>query len=85
MRNFITVCRNVIAANNKRDWVNPSPSIRVSNSKTGKATKRGHKISIKDDQGNEVARIVSTTDGKPVLKCGAKVAIITEHEVEILE
>ena len=85
MKNFISVCKNVIASNNKRGWENPSPAIRVSNSKSGKASKRGHILAIKDSSGEEVARIISTTDGNPVIKCGAKVAIITKYETEILQ
>ena len=84
-KQFISVCKNVIGSNNKRGWVNPDPAIRVGRTKSGPATERGHIVAINDAQGNEVARILSTTDGKPVLKCGAKVAIVTEHPVEIIE
>lgn len=82
---YISVCKQVIAQNNKRDWVEPSPAIRVSNTPSGKVTQRGHTVAIKDSEGNVVAKIVSTTDGKPVIKCGAKVAIITEYETEVIE
>lgn len=85
MRNFISVCKNVIAGNNKAGWVNPQPAIRVSNTPSGKVTKRAHTLLIKDRAGNVVARIVSSQDGNPVIKCGAKVAIITEYETEIEE
>lgn len=84
MANFISVCKNVLASNNKRKWVDPEPAIRVSNTAKGLASKRAHTLAIKDSQGNIVARIVSSTDGNPVLKCGAKVAIITEYETEVL-
>lgn len=83
--NYISVCKNVIASNNKRNWENPDPAIRVSNTPSGKVTKRAHTLAIKDANGNIVARIVSTQDGSAVIKCGAKVAIITEYETEILE
>ena len=82
---FISVCKNVIASNNKRGWQDPDPAIRVSRTKSGKVTHRAHTLAIKDGDGNIVARIVSTQDGNPVIKCGAKVAIITEYEPEILE
>lgn len=82
---FISVCKNVIYSNNKKNWVDPQPAIRVSNTPSGKVTQRAHTLAIKDSQGNIVARIVSTKDGNPVIKCGAKVAIITEYETEILE
>lgn len=81
----ISVCKNVIASNNKRKWEDPDPAIRVSNTKSGKVIKRGHVVAILDSRGEEVARIVSTTDGTPVVSCGAKVAIITEFDVEVIE
>jgi hypothetical protein len=74
----------VIASNNKAGWVDPNPAIRVSNSKSGKVTGRAHSLAIKDGQGKIVAMIISTQDGQPVIKCGAKVAIITEFEPEII-
>ncbi|MBD99741.1 MAG: hypothetical protein CMO34_07855 [Verrucomicrobia bacterium] len=82
---YISVCKNVIASNNKRGWVDPNPAIRVSKTKAGKVTHRAHALAIKDKQGNVVATIVSTQDGEPVVKCGAKVTIITEYEPEIVE
>lgn len=83
--NYISVCKNVIASNNKAGWVEPQPAIRVSRSPSGKVTKRAHTLLIKDAAGNVVARIVSSQDGKPVISCGAKVAIITEYETEVEE
>ena len=82
---MISVCKQVIAQNNKRDWVNPAPAIRVSNTKYGKVTQRAHTLAIKDSNGNTVAKVVSTQDGNPVIGCGAKVAIITEYETEVVE
>lgn len=80
----VSVCKNVIAANNKRGWVDPDPAIRISNTKSGKAIARGHTVAIKDKAGNIVARIITTQDGTPVIKCGAKVGIVTEYPVEVL-
>lgn len=54
MKNFISVYKNVIASNNKRNWVDPNPAIQVSKTKS-------------------------------VIGCGAKVAIITEYETEVIE
>jgi hypothetical protein len=71
---YVSVCKNVIASNNKNGWKDPQPAIRVSNTPSGKVTTRAHTIAIKDKDGNTVARIVSTRDGNPVIKCGAKVA-----------
>lgn len=83
--NYISVCKNVIASNNKKHWINADPAIRISRSPSGKVTKRAHSLLIKDKDGEVVAKIVSSQDGSPVIKCGAKVAIITEYETEILE
>lgn len=81
----ISVCKNVISSNNKRGWKKPDPPIRISGSKSGKAIGRGHRVAIKDAKGNVVAEIVSTKDGAPVIKCGAKVGIITKYPAEVLE
>jgi len=83
--NILSVCKNVIASNNKRGWVCPEPSIRISKSKSGKASARAHEVGIVDKEGNVVARLISTKDGKPVIKCGAKVALVTEYDVVVIE
>ncbi len=82
--NIITVCKNVIASNNKRGWKCPDPAIRVAKSKSGKAVDRGHEVAIKDAAGNTVAVIVSSTDGNAILKCGAKVAIFTSFPAQVI-
>lgn len=82
---FLSVCKNVIAANNKRGWQDPQPAIRMSNTPSGKVTGRAHSVGITDANGNIVAWIISTTDGKPVIKCGAKVAIITQYDAIVLD
>lgn len=79
--NYLSVCKNVIAANNKIGWVDPAPTIRVSRTPSGKVIERAHEVGIVDAEGNIVARLVATQDGRPVIKCGAKVALITEHDV----
>lgn len=81
----ISICKNVIASNNKRNWKNPDPAIRVSTSKSGKVIKRSNHIGILDKDGNIVAEVISTTDGKPVISCGAKVGLMTKYEVIDLE
>lgn len=80
----VTVCKNVIASNNKRGWKDPDPAIRVAATKSGKAILRGHTVIITDKAGNAVATINSTADGRPVVKCGAKVAIFTTYPVEVV-
>ena len=81
---YISVCKQVIQKNNKNNWVDPKPAIRISKTAAGKASARGHIVCIFDGKGNVVARIVSSTDGKPVTKAGAKVAIVTKYEAKVL-
>jgi len=83
--NYISICKNVIMSNNKKNWVDPMPPIRVSKTPAGKVTTRSTHIGIVDKHGNIVARVVSTTDGKPVISCGAKVGLITEYDIVDLE
>ena len=83
--NYVSVCKNVIAGNNKKNWCDADPAIRVSSTPSGKVIARAHTLLIKDKDGNVVARVVSSQDGKPVIKCGAKVAIITEYPTEVQE
>lgn len=80
---FISVCKNIIQQNNKRKWEDPEPPIRVANTKSGKATFRCFEVDIVDGDGNVVASILTTKDGKPILNCGAKVAITTIYPVRI--
>lgn len=82
---FISVCKNVIGANNKKNWVCPDPAIRVSKSKHGKVTARAHKLGILDKDGNVVATIETTQDGKPIIGCGAKVAILTVYDTKVFK
>lgn len=81
---YISVCKQVIQQNNKNNWVDPKPAIRVSKTASGKASSRGNVVCIVDEKGNVVARIISSTDGKPVTKAGAKVAIVTKYEAKVL-
>lgn len=80
--NIITVCKNVIASNNKKNWIDPDPVIRVSETKSGQAIGRSNYLEIMDHWGMPVAWIEVTTDGKPIVKCGAKVAIKTLYPVQ---
>lgn len=77
----ITVCKNVIGQNNKAGWKNPKPPVRIANTCGGEYTDHVFEVSIKDKNGEEVAKVITTKDGKPVVKCGAKVAIITKYPV----
>jgi hypothetical protein len=82
---YISVCKNVIASNNKKSWIDPEPTIRVSKTPSGKVTNRVHSVGIVDSRGNVVAKMIATQDGKPVIKCGAKVALITEYDIVELD
>ena len=80
---ILTVCKNTIASNNKRKWENPAPAIRIAKTKSGKYTDHAHTLDILDKEGNVVASILTTQDGKPIVKCGAKVAIETKYPVKV--
>jgi hypothetical protein len=82
---ILTVCKNVIAANNKRQWKDASPPIRVANTAGGKAQLHAWQAYIVDKNGEIVATIWSTQDGKPIVKCGAKVAIETVYPAQFSE
>lgn len=82
---IVTVCKNTIAANNKRDWVDPKPAIRIARTPGAKADEYAHEAAIVDKNGEIVAVIHTTTDGQPIVKCGAKVAITTEFPVRKLK
>tara|TARA_B100000745_G_C19930555_1_gene313333 strand:+ start:204 stop:458 length:255 start_codon:yes stop_codon:yes gene_type:complete len=82
---FVSVCKNVIGRNNKKNWVDPDPTIRIGKTRSGSAVDRAHSVGIVDKDGIIVAKLVATQDGKPVIKCGAKVALITEYDVKVLE
>lgn len=77
----VSVCKNIIASNNKKGWINPDPTIRVSKTQAGKVVDRAFNIGIVDKDGNIVARLLSTKDGNPVIKCGAKVGLMTDYPV----
>lgn len=79
---YVSVCKQVIAQNNKKGWVDPAPTIRVSNTPSGKVTDRANAVEIVDADGNVVAELLATTDGKPVISCGAKVALVTKYPVQ---
>jgi len=81
----VSVCKNIIASNNKRGWRNPLPTIRVSKTPSGKVSARAHTIGIVDKNGVVVAKLVATKTGKPIIKCGARVALITNYDILILD
>lgn len=78
---YVSVCKNIIAQNNKRGWKDPSPTIRVSQTPSGRVVNRAHGVGIVDKNGTVVARLIATQDGNPVISCGARVALITNYDV----
>lgn len=80
---FISINKNTIAANNKAGWKDPQPPIRIAKSAKGPAVDYGHQVAILDKFGRTVAKIRTTEDGSPLLKCGAKVAIETKYDVRV--
>lgn len=78
---WLSVCKNVIMSNNKKNWVDPDPAIRIGSSKSGKAIGRANTVHILGHDGKVCATIYSSKDGKAILKCGAKVAIETHNMV----
>lgn len=79
----VTVCKNVIAANNKRGWKNADPPIRCSRTPAGKHVGHYYTGHICDREGRIVATIKTTRTGKPIVKCGAKVAIFTKYPLYV--
>lgn len=59
------------------------PVIRFQTGKYGKST-YGDEIAIYDENGREVARFLAKLDGKPLLPCGARVAVKTDLEVRVI-
>ena len=78
MKTIIHVNQHVIKSNRKKGEVEP-----VLTCKTYKTNTYAHDAIIRDENGNEVARVVYRPD-KP-LSCGAHVWIETELNVETIK
>jgi hypothetical protein len=78
MKTIIHVNQHVIKSNRKKGEVEP-----VLTCKTYKTNTYAHEAIIRDENGNEVARVVYRPD-KP-LSCGAHVWIETELNVETIK
>ena len=77
MKTIIHVNQHVIKANRKNGTNEPRLT-----AKTYKSNDYGHEVIIRDDAGNEVARVVYRPD-KP-LSCGAHCWIETLNRVEVI-
>ena len=78
MKTIIHVNQHIIKSNRKKGEVEP-----VLTCKTYKTNTYAHEAIIRDENGNEVARVVYRPD-KP-LSCGAHVWIETELNVETIK
>lgn len=77
MKTIIHVNQHMIRANHKHNQRDPVITV-----KTYKSNEHAHEAIIRDDDGNEIARIVYSPD-KP-LSCGARVWIETHNPVDII-
>jgi hypothetical protein len=75
MKKYIHVNQHVIRANKKHNQNNPVITI-----KEGRKNTYCHKVRILGP-----SEVVYSGNEKLLLSCGARVAIITESEIEILE
>lgn len=80
MKTIIHVNQHKIRANTKKHLHDLEPVLTV---KTYKSNDYGYEAIIKDDTGNEIARVVYSPH-KP-LSCGARVWIETKNEVEVIK
>ena len=78
MKTIINVNQHIIKSNRKKGEVEP-----VLTCKTYKTNTYAHEAIIRDENGNEVARVVYRPD-KP-LSCGAHVWIETQLDVETIK
>lgn len=77
MKTIIHVNQHVIRRNATKDETEPVLTV-----KTYKSNTYAHEAIIRDDAGNEIARVIYRPD-KP-LSCGARVWIETTNDVEVL-
>ena len=78
MKTIIHVNQHKIKSNRASGLTEPVLTV-----KTYKTNNYGSNVIIKDDAGNEVARIIYSPENP--LSCGAHVWIETKNEVQILE
>jgi len=77
MKHIIHVNQHVIRANRKHGQSNPVITV-----KTYKDNSYGHEAIIRDEDGNEIAKVVYRPDNP--LSCGAQVWIETQNPVDII-
>jgi hypothetical protein len=75
MKKYIHVNQHVIRSNKKNDENKPVLTI-----KEGRKNTYCHRVRI-----NGPSEVVYSGNDKPLLSCGARVAIVTESEIEIIE
>lgn len=77
---WVSINKHRIAKNNKGKWVDPVPCIRISDGKNKPPISYVSDLLVVDEGGRPVAWLVTTSTGEPVLKCGAKVALVTLYD-----
>lgn len=77
--NLITINKGTILSNAKQGT--EEPPIRVARTKSGKG-EYGSDVSILDADGNEVARLIYSPH-EPIMSCGARLVLQTNHEARI--
>ncbi len=86
-KKYISVCKNVIQTNNKtiREGLDRelAPPIRIQNGKSGDKVTCNHAL-LKDSHGAVIGRIFYQADAA-IIKCGAKVVIEFDGEIEVVE
>ncbi len=75
MKTYIHVNQHVIRANKKSGASDPVITV-----KQGRKNTYCTRVRI-----NGPSEVVYSGNGKPLLSCGARVAVVTESEVEIIE
>ncbi len=75
MTYYVNINRNTIASNAKHGT--NKPAVRIQKGRYGKPT-YAHRVRFKDGE-------VIYSPHKPILPCGARLIIQTEHEPEVIE
>ena len=75
MTYYVHINRNTINSNRKNGTA--LPAVRIQKGKRGRAT-YAHRVRFRDGE------VVYKPDGDPILPCGARLVIVTEHKPEVL-
>lgn len=76
MTYYVHINKNTIASNRKHGRKNPA--VRIQKGKRGKPT-YAYRVRFRDGE------MIYQPFGEPILPCGARMVIATEHEPEVIE